>query len=179
MFLAQCHILWKAGILMKSAVAKAVSKPRKKPTVPQLTKILTEHQIRPSQQRLMILDYLMRHDLHPSAEMIFNALVNQVPTLSKAMVYNTLNAFAHAGLVKIIDIVENEARYDIITEVHGHFRCVACGSIFNFTVHEDALRTEELAAFEIIDQHVYFKGLCPACRNQSARGTSRQTAQLP
>jgi len=152
---------------MKSTKKQANHNTRENPTVQQLTTILSNHKVRPSQQRLMILEYLLIHHNHPSVDMIYNELLVRVPTLSKATVYNTLNLFLQAGLVKVLDIVENESRYDIITDFHGHFKCDACGSIYNFQVSEKALVSDELSGFAINNMNVYFKGICPNClKNQ-------------
>jgi len=137
------------------------------PTVQQLTTMLSVHKVRPSQQRLMILEYLLIHHNHPSVDMIYNELLIKVPTLSRATVYNTLNLFLKAGLVKVLDIVENEARYDIFTDFHGHFKCSTCGDIFNFRVSDEALVSEELKGFVVDDKNVYFKGICPKCLKKS------------
>ena len=115
----------------------------------------------------MILEYLLTHHNHPSVDMIYNELLNSVPTLSRATVYNTLNLFLKAGLVKVLDIVENEARYDILTDFHGHFKCNTCGSIYNFCVNDGALASEALKGFAIDDRNVYFKGICPSCLKKS------------
>lgn len=137
------------------------------PTVQQLTTMLSVHKVRPSQQRLMILEYLLTHHNHPSVDMIYNELLIKVPTLSRATVYNTLNLFLKAGLIKVLDIVENEARYDILTDFHGHFKCNTCGNIFNFRVSDEALVSEELKGFVVDDKNVYLKGTCPKCMKKS------------
>jgi Fe2+ or Zn2+ uptake regulation protein len=43
---------------------------------------------------------------------------------------------------------------------HGHFRCEASGTIFNFNIDEFA--TDKLNDFQINAQDVYFKGICPS-----------------
>ena len=41
-------------------------------------------------QRIAIMEYLMEHPIHPSADDIYTALSPSMPTLSKTTVYNTL-----------------------------------------------------------------------------------------
>lgn len=159
----------KAGVLMKSADKTLHGKTAEKLSIKQLSTILTQRGIRPSQQRLMILEYLMTHRNHPSVDMIYNALLGEVPTLSRATVYNTLNLFLDAGLVKALDIVENESRYDIMTTTHGHFKCKVCGEIFNFGVDETAMDSEDLSGFEVEEKNVYYKGICPSCLKKSRK----------
>ncbi|HZJ84045.1 MAG TPA: Fur family transcriptional regulator [Syntrophomonadaceae bacterium] len=95
---------------------------------------LEQRNIRPSYQRIKILEYLISNQHHQNAEQIFNDLRGEIPTLSKTTVYNNLNLFAAANLVRIITIDDNEARFDINTDNHGHFICEACGFICTVTI---------------------------------------------
>ncbi|WP_188399146.1 Fur family transcriptional regulator [Sporomusa sp. GT1] len=124
---------------------------------------LLKRNITPSHQRVMILQYLVENRCHPTVEQIFSALRSSIPTLSKATVYNTLNIFLEAHLVRILSVEENETRYDIVMENHGHFKCSSCGSIYNFAVNIDQFVTEELRGFQIAEKNVYFHGICPNC----------------
>ena len=124
---------------------------------------LLKRNITPSQQRVMILKYLVENRCHPTVDQIFSALRNQISTLATATVYNTLNVFIEANLVRILSIEDNETRYDIVMENHGHFKCESCGSIINFAVDIDQFVSSELKGFVIQDKNVYFKGICPEC----------------
>lgn len=124
---------------------------------------LGKRNIRPSYQRIKVLEYLIKNQFHPTADQIFTGLQGEIPTLSKSTIYNTLNTFIQSGLVKVLNIEDNETRYDIITESHGHFKCEECGAIFNFKINIDSFATEELKGFKVIDKNVYFKGVCPKC----------------
>lgn len=124
---------------------------------------LLDRNITPSRQRVLILKHLLENHCHPSVDQIFNALRSQVPTLSKATVYNTLNVFTEAKLIRLLSIEDNETRYDIVMENHGHFKCSTCGGIYNFAVDIDRFVTEDLQGFRITAKNVYFEGTCPAC----------------
>lgn len=77
--------------------------------------------------------------------------------------YNTLNTLTEAGLVKVINIEDNEVRYDINTHNHGHFKCKKCKKIYDFNIDIDKLESHELDGFQLNDKNVYFKGLCKQC----------------
>jgi Fur family transcriptional regulator, peroxide stress response regulator len=124
---------------------------------------LEENKIRPSFQRIKVLEYLYNNQHHPNVDQIYKGLQNAVPTLSKATIYNTLNLFVKAGLVKVLTIEDKETRYDIITETHGHFKCEECGTIFNFEIISDLVAADQLAGFKVVDRSVYFKGVCSKC----------------
>ena len=110
-----------------------------------------------------MLEYLYQNQCHPTADQIFTDLQRDISTLSKTTVYNALHILAGAGLVRVITIEDNEARYDIVVENHGHFKCDSCGSIYNFRIDVDSLVSDDLRDFKIDDKNIYFKGVCPGC----------------
>jgi Fur family peroxide stress response transcriptional regulator len=124
---------------------------------------LKNKKIRLSHQRLKVLEYLTQNYNHPTADQIYNGLHDEVPTLSKTTVYNTLNSLVEAGLVRAINIDDNETRFDIVTSNHGHFKCESCGKIYDFSIDIDSFRTLELDEFKVIDKDIYFKGICSDC----------------
>lgn len=128
-----------------------------------LSEELIKKEIRPSHQRIKVFEYLITTQCHPTVDQIFNDLIKEVPTLSKATIYNTLNLLIKAKLVRVITIEDNETRYDISTSNHGHFKCELCGTIFDFTINIDNFMTDELSEFKINEKNVYFKGICPRC----------------
>jgi len=128
-----------------------------------ITNKLKNNNIRLSHQRLKVLEYLHRNRIHPTVEQIYNGLLDDIPTLSKTTIYNTLNTLIEAGLVKIINIEDNEARYDIITDEHGHFKCKACGNIYDFEVDMDSFEIKGLNGFKIHNRDMYFSGICAKC----------------
>lgn len=124
---------------------------------------LKNKNIRLSHQRLKVLEYLTQNFTHPTADQIYNGLHHEVPTLSKTTVYNTLNSLSKAGLVRVLNIEDNEIRYDINTDNHGHFKCESCKKIYDFNIDIDSFITNDLADFEVNDKNVYFKGICHQC----------------
>ena len=134
-----------------------------KPSFEDLKEKLKIKNINLSHQRLSVLEYLHQNQCHPTVEQIFTDLQKSMSTLSKTTVYNTLRILLEADLVRVITIEDNETRYDIVTENHGHFKCESCGTIFDFSIDIDSLFPGDLSKFKINDKNVYFKGLCPRC----------------
>lgn len=133
------------------------------PTLARLKEILQEKGVSLSHQRLKVLEYLSTHECHPTVEQIYQSLHQEIPTLSKSTVYNTLKTLMEIGVVKELMIENNEARYDIITDFHGHFKCEQCGKIYNFNIQIDEMAYNGLQEFFITQKDVYFKGVCPDC----------------
>ncbi len=135
-----------------------------KPLLEKIKQELKLKNISLSHQRLMVLEYLTQNNqCHPTVEQIFTGLQKDIPTLSKTTVYNTLRILAEAGLVRVITIEDNETRYDVNTQNHGHFKCESCGKINDFYIDIDSLACEELGNYQINDKDVYFKGICQSC----------------
>ena len=132
-------------------------------TLHTIREMLLERNLRPSYHRMKVLEYLISNRVHPTVDQIFRTLYKEIPTLSKATVYNALNTFAAARLIRIINIENNEIRYDIVIEPHGHFKCEVCGEIYNFQVDFEGLVVSGLKGFKVNDKNVYFKGVCPGC----------------
>lgn len=128
-----------------------------------LAKTLIEKNIKPSYQRMKILEYLMIKKNHPTVDRIFNDLVKEIPTLSKATVYNTLDLLKKENLARVVTIEDNETRFDAKVASHGHFKCESCGSIFDFEINIDSFLTDSLKHFKINEKNVYFHGICPGC----------------
>ncbi len=125
--------------------------------------LLRERGVKPSHQRIKVLQHLRDVDTHPTVETIHSALLPQMATLSKTTVYNTLHVLVRAKLVRVVHIEDNEARYDATTGEHGHFKCETCGLVYDFDVDMAALAAADLGGFQVRDRNVYFKGICPKC----------------
>jgi len=131
--------------------------------IERIQNLLRAHGIKPSHHRIKVYQYLIENRNHPSVDMIYQELVQEIPTLSKTTVYNTLNLFLEKGIAIMITIDENETRYDADTSLHGHFRCNRCEGIYDLPLDTEALKWETLDGFVISESHLYFKGLCPGC----------------
>lgn len=129
-----------------------------------LKNILANSDIKPTFQRIKILEYLCLNHTHPDVDEIYSYLHPMMPTLSKTTVYNTLKIFTEAKIVKEVKVKNTEVRYDIVTEPHGHFECRNCGVIFNFNVSFSTLDSDDLKDFIVDNKNIHFSGLCPKCK---------------
>ncbi len=126
--------------------------------------------IRPSVQRLAIMQYLLDHKTHPTVDEIFSALSPQMPTLSKTTVYNTLKLLAESKAALMLDIDGKNVRFDGDTSLHAHFKCLKCGKIFDvfpadFPSFAEA-ETSRIGNLYVTETEVYYKGYCNKCFNK-------------
>ncbi|MEG0039396.1 MULTISPECIES: transcriptional repressor [Bacteroides] len=126
---------------------------------------LITYNIKPSMQRMAIMDYLVEHRTHPSADEIYTALSPVMPTLSRTTVHNTLRLFAEQGAALMLTIDERNTNFDADTSAHAHFLCKECGKIYDLKSKLDTKVTEEFQSEgnEITEMHYYYKGICKNC----------------
>lgn len=125
--------------------------------------ILKSKNIKPSYQRVKILEYLASHPCHPYADKIFGEIQKVIPTISKSTVYSALKSFVDAGILREITIEDSKVRYEYNLKNHGHFKCEVCGNIYDFDIDIDNMPTNSLEGFEIKEKDVFFKGICNEC----------------
>lgn len=130
----------------------------------EISKYLSDHNIKPSYLRIRIMDYMLTRKNHPTVDMIYEELTNEIPTLSRTSVYNTVNLFFDKGLVQKLGIDDAEARYDADINVHAHFMCDKCGKIKDIEITEALPAFNELSDIEIREIQYYLKGLCEQCK---------------
>lgn len=132
--------------------------------------LLTEHGIRPSPQRVAIMDYLLCHKTHPTVDNVYAAMLPNMPTLSKTTVYNTLKILEEKGAIQVLNIDEKNAHYDAEETIHAHFLCQNCNKIFDIFFDKDRqehiaglTKTSNLKPFSITSTQINYKGICPDC----------------
>ena len=130
----------------------------------QALQYLVDKGVKPSMQRVAVMEYLLTHKTHPTADEIFSALNPRIPTLSRTTVYNTLNRLAEQGAIMTLDIDQKKTRYDGDISLHGHFLCKRCGKIEDIMVGNPA---EVMAmgprGVQVTNVQLLYKGICPEC----------------
>jgi Fur family peroxide stress response transcriptional regulator len=124
---------------------------------------LTTNNIKPSIQRIKVYEYLFNNKNHPTVDMIYTNLIDEIPTLSKTTVYNTLKLFIDNGIATTVTIEDNEVRYDATMEEHAHFKCDNCGDIYDVEIDLEQLRFKKLNDFKIDKTNIYLNGICKKC----------------
>jgi Fur family peroxide stress response transcriptional regulator len=124
---------------------------------------LSANNIKPSIQRIKIFEYLYNNKIHPTVDTIYTGLVNEIPTLSKTTVYNTLKLFIDNKIATTVTIEDNEVRYDAFLEEHAHFKCDECGNIYDVEIDVKELKYKELSDFRVDKTNIYLNGKCKKC----------------
>lgn len=124
--------------------------------------------INASFQRIKIMEHLLKQKGHPTADHLYIELLKEVPTLSKATVYNTLNLLTDKGLINALTNSHSGTYYDAILERHGHFICQRCGEIYDFAC-ESCGQNFKLEGFQVQSEETVLRGICKHCSEKSQR----------
>ena len=85
--------------------------------------------LRPTRARTRIRMMLLDKPKHLSADQVHEKLKQKGYTISKATVYNTLNAFSECGIVSEVTIDPSRTYYDSRTTPHHHFFNIDTGQL--------------------------------------------------
>lgn len=130
-----------------------------------LVKKIKECGLKPTAQRLDILEYLHTSENFQSVEQIYDNLYKEYKVFSKATIYATLDAFVLAGLVKRFFGKHGEARIDYIVDDSAYFLCVECGDICRIKVNNIEAEIDE-SKFEVHSSILTYWGACKNCKKK-------------
>jgi len=122
--------------------------------------------LRLTHQRLEIYRELAMADDHPSAEVLHQRLRRKIPTISLDTVYRTLATFQSHGLIRKVNTVESQARFEATGMRHHHLICRKCKEIMDFQwqLIDDVTLPEEISKWGRIDnKNVVVYGVCSKC----------------
>lgn len=130
---------------------------------------LSKHGIKPSMQRIAVMEYLLSHKTHPTADEIYSSLHPSMPTLSKTTVYNTLKVLTDKGAVNQLTIDERNVCFDAFTEPHAHFLCTRCGKVYDVALTDQDLAHHAFlpTGFRMEQTQLYFRGCCEKCAQKT------------
>ncbi|MBN2127109.1 MAG: transcriptional repressor [Candidatus Diapherotrites archaeon] len=112
-----------------------------------------------------VYSFLMNSKAHPTAEMVFNSVKIEIPSITLATVYRNLNKLVEKGKAIKLE-VNSEYRFDAELTNHQHCICTECGKIidsFNEKISKTALKEFNSKEFKAEKTGIYFYGLCKKC----------------
>ncbi|HEX4720288.1 MAG TPA: Fur family transcriptional regulator [Thermoleophilaceae bacterium] len=123
-----------------------------------LTEALRTRGQRVTLPRLMVHRFVSRAPQHVTAEDIHEEL----PSLSFATIYSTLELLEGLGLVRRVSTLEGVAVYDSRTDAHDHAVCRTCGRMFDLDP-TDVPTAAAPAGFEVEVTQLQLVGTCADC----------------
>ena len=92
--------------------------------------------LRPTRARTRIGMMLLDKPKHLSADQVHEKLKQKGYSISKATVYNTLNAFSKCGIVSEVTIDPSRTYYDSRTTPHHHFFNIDTGQLVDIASND-------------------------------------------
>jgi len=127
-------------------------------------KILKEHAIRPTPQRLEVHKLLLEKDKHLSAEEIHDQVKQRMPAVSLATIYTILDLFKEKHVINEIRIQFDKSCFEARIDPHHHFLCKKCEKIFDINMEPcPAIEKREIEGNIIEELQGYFYGTCKNC----------------
>lgn len=117
-----------------------------------------------SRQREIIYTALKDTKEHPTADMLYEWLKPENPSLSLGTVYRNLNQLVEEGSVRRLSFPVE--RFDARTEAHPHMTCVRCGRVVDIELpYSEALdrQASEKSGHEVFCHELLFSGTCEDC----------------
>jgi len=129
-------------------------------------------------QRRAVCDYLARTESHPTPSEVYAQVNGSHPEISRATVYNTLNALRDLGAIVEISVGGDHTHYDTNPEPHVNLVCLRCGQVVDYAgdVPLNALYTIVYGrtGFHAVSAQVQMVGFCAECQARKRDEIRRQ-----
>ena len=128
--------------------------------------------------RLLVHRHVRRREGHLTPEGIHAELAPDLPSLSPATIYATLDLLDALGFVRRVSTPRGGTMYDPRTDGHHHAICRSCGRVHDVDAEIDTSSAERAAAasgFAVDHGELQLSGLCAACASQLAASPSTAT----
>jgi len=128
--------------------------------------IIVMAEIKYTNQRVEILNFLKNNYSHPTVDQVFEAVKKKLTRISKATVYQNLRFLADKGLIQEVNI-KGVSRFEPNVKAHHHIICKKCEKIIDFESGELTEYSLNLARkikdVKVETTNTNFYGLCKKC----------------
>lgn len=126
--------------------------------------------IKVTPQRIAIYRELASTDQHPSTETIYKKIKDYYPNISLTTVYRTLETFEKLGLISVVNVLYNAARYDANLTPHHHIVCTECKKVedvYDESLNNLDISNKTLGDYTVEGYSLLLSGVCTSCRSNS------------
>lgn len=131
--------------------------------------------LRVTQPRVKILQLLesSKGADHFSAEDVHYALQKSGEQVALATVYRVLGQFESAGLVNRLNLGDDQAVYELVSEEHhDHMICVSCRKVEEF--YDDIIEKRqhliaEMQGYDLVDHSLCLYVICKECKRRKKK----------
>jgi Fe2+ or Zn2+ uptake regulation protein len=119
-----------------------------------------------TKQRHVVLRVIQGAHEHLTANEVFGAAKELLPSISFATVYNSLRFLKDAGHIAEICFGNGASRYDRMTHRHDHAICTSCGKLADIEMEvpsEILKKAAKQSKFKPESLEFTLRGKCPEC----------------
>jgi Fur family ferric uptake transcriptional regulator len=132
---------------------------------------LRQKKLRPTRERTLLLEEIMRTDGHFDADQLYTTLNAKGLKASRATVYNTLDLLVECGLISKYRFGDSHSRYEKAfgRPRHDHLICLECGDIIEFVSDRlDKIQKEVCHEnnFTLHNSTLQIFGVCSNCQHK-------------
>lgn len=143
----------------------------------ELTTLFRERGLKVTPQRRAVFEALHGDGGHPTADVVWARVRDQMPTVSLRTVYQALNDLVELGEVEAVSVGIGASRFDPNTASHDHFVCRSCERVYDVMATRPSLVSgcpgldgsavtagdDVSNGYTVETAEVIFRGLCAAC----------------
>ena len=115
--------------------------------------------IKRSIQRELIRDNLTHRTDHPTADMVYQSIREELPNISLGTVYRNLRFLVDQGDALSLKLGDGKEHFDGNVNPHFHFICTP-------TIDEICTTASKYYSGDIKGHSTYFYGTCPNCKTK-------------
>jgi Fur family ferric uptake transcriptional regulator len=108
---------------------------------------------------------------HTTAEAVLQGVRDEIGSISRQSVYDTLNTLSDLGVLRRIQPTGSPALYETRTgDNHHHLICRGCGRVADVDCavgERPCLTASDAHGFDVDEAEVVYWGRCPACRQEA------------
>lgn len=118
------------------------------------------------QRDLIKKNLISRYD-HPTADMVYHSIRQELPNISLGTVYRNLRFLVEQGDALSLKLGDGREHFDGHVEPHYHFICSECGAVEDIVMDELSICSQAAkhCSGEIQGHSTYFYGLCKNCKS--------------
>lgn len=129
-----------------------------------LEKILKKNNLRITNERIEIFDFIQNYHLFSA-----NDIIKNVKNIWRASIFRTLKTFLEIGLIRKINIWDSIETYEFSDENHHHehIKCKSCWKIESIEIDDickKIIKEAEKKWFSVKNHSVNITWTCPNCK---------------
>lgn len=121
--------------------------------------------MRSSRQRDAVLEVLRSSCDHPTADMIFERVREEIPNISLGTVYRNLGQLKDEGFITVVESSDTKVHYEGNLTEHIHFLCKKCHNITDVWCKSPVPSQLAEMGLQVESQKTVYYGICKSCRD--------------